>query len=73
VHVIYGGGTDVLTGSWPYLSAMELWNMHHIAAMDLLNKSWNGASSDDLDELQQRVVGLRALAVAFGARAGIKD
>jgi hypothetical protein len=47
--------------------------MHHIAAMDLLNKSWNGASSDDLDELQQRVVGLQALAVAFGARAGIKD
>jgi hypothetical protein len=61
--VIYGGGPNPLCKS-----AVEVWNQYYIANTELLERSWSGASLEDLCEHRQRVVALRTMAVAYDAQ-----
>ncbi|KAJ7860587.1 hypothetical protein B0H14DRAFT_3445992 [Mycena olivaceomarginata] len=68
LYVIYGGGPDLLRGSGPHASAVQVWNLFYGADMALLESTWFGASVDKVEDLRQRVVALRTLAGAYEAQ-----
>lgn len=66
--MIYGGGPAPLRGSSAATSAVQVWNWFYVAHMELLERTWYGASSEKLDELRQHAAALRTLAVAYEAQ-----
>jgi hypothetical protein len=68
LYVIYGGGPDLLRGSGPHTSALEVWNLFYSADVALLESTWFGASEEKVEVLRQRVVALRTLAGAYEAQ-----